>query len=190
MRFDKAFFGHVNFACRNLVRVLIDRLTGGRLIAVPSAGPMERYLRRLSRFSAAFALVSDVALAVYGGSLKRRETTSGRLADALAWLYLASATLKRFHDEGQPKRDLVVMRWSTEYALTNIDSALRGVLDNLPSRTLALALSWIVFGIFGRIRPPSDRLGAEVARNPRYVSGSNTSTWMVASRAASASSRH
>src|SRR5690606_3607219 len=130
----------------------------------PADGPTSPYFRRLSRFSAAFALVSDIALAVYGGSLKRRETASGRLADALAWLYLASATLKRFHDEGEPGRDLAVMRWSREAALAKIDEALRGVLDNLPSRTIARIAGWTIFGFGGHARGPGDRLSAEVAR--------------------------
>ena len=163
-RFDRAFFGHVNFACHNLIRVLIDRLTGGRLISIPVNGPTAGYFRRLSRFSTAFAVVSDVALAIYGGDLKRREKTSGRLADALAWLYLGSATLKRFHDENQSDRDLAVMRWASELAQAKIEGALRGVLDNLPNRAVAWSVGWIIFGLSGRMRGPSDRLGAEVAR--------------------------
>ena len=163
-RFDRAFFGHVNFACRNLARALVDRLTGGRLISVPGDDRMSGYFRRLSRFSAAFALISDVALAIHGGALKRREKTSGRLADALAWLYLASATLKRFEDEGRPERDVSVMRWSVELALWKIDTALRGVLDNLPNRPLAAVLGWTIFGLTGHAKAPSDRLGAEIAR--------------------------
>jgi acyl-CoA dehydrogenase len=167
-RFDRAFFGHVNFAFRNLTRVKIDRLTGGRLIApptdVPNNGPTAPYFRSLSRYSTMFAVTSDLALAIYGGDLKRRESTSGRLADALSWLYLASASLKRFHDEGCPARDVTVMQWALEQALQNIDIALRGVLDNLPSRALAIVLGLAIFGLSGRRRGPSDRLGAEIAR--------------------------
>jgi acyl-CoA dehydrogenase len=162
-RFDRAFFGHVNFACRNLVRVLFDRLTAGRFLSTPTNGPTGQYFRRLSRFSTAFALISDVALAVYGGSLKRREMVSGRLADALSWLYLASTTLKRFHDDGQQPRDEAVMRWAMEHSLVKIDGALRGVLDNLPNRFLSATLGWIAFGFTGRMKAPSDRLSSTVA---------------------------
>ena len=38
-----------------------------------------------------------------GGALKRREKITGRLADVLAWSYLASAALKRFHADGSPR---------------------------------------------------------------------------------------
>jgi acyl-CoA dehydrogenase len=163
-RFDRAFFGHVNFACCNLVRVFVDRCTGGRLIKNPTTGIMAPYFRQLSRRSTAFALISDVALAVFGGTLKRREMISGRLADALSWLYLASATLKRFHDDGRPERDISGMRWGVEHALLQIDTALRGVLDNMPNRVLATFLAWLIFGISGRTRGPSDRLAARIAQ--------------------------
>ena len=51
-------------------------------------------------------MITDAALATLGGGLKRRETISGRLADALAWMYLASAAIKRFHDEGPRAADV------------------------------------------------------------------------------------
>ena len=138
-------------------------MSAGRLLPPPAKGPTEPYFKRLSRFSTAFALISDVALAVYGGTLKRREMVSGRLADALSWLYLASTTLKRFHDDGQQPRDEAVMRWALELSMVKIDGALRGVLDNLPNRFLSATLGWLVFGFTGRMKAPSDRLSSTVA---------------------------
>jgi acyl-CoA dehydrogenase len=99
-----------------------------------------------------------------GGALKRREKISGRLADALAWMYLASAALKRFHDAGFPAADLAYLRWSCDLALYKIEDALRGVLDNLPNRPAAALVRLLVFPLGCRARPPADDLGAEVAR--------------------------
>ncbi len=163
-RFDHAFFGYVGFVFRNVARSFFLGLTGGRLAGAPVAGPTAHFFRSLTRFSAAFALVSDTALGTLGGALKRREKISGRLADALAWLYLGSAALKRFHDEGQPERDRAVLAWSCTLALWKIQEALRGILDNLPSRVAAALLRPIVFPLGARLRPPGDALGAEVAR--------------------------
>jgi len=115
--------------------------------------------------SAAFALVSDVAMATLGGQPKRREKISGRLADALAWLYLGSAGIKRYWDEGQTARDLAFVRWSTDHALFEIERSLLGVLNNLPSRTVAWMLRPLVFPLGARQRPPSDELSALVARS-------------------------
>jgi acyl-CoA dehydrogenase len=163
-RFDRALFGHVNFACRNATRAVLLALTGGLLAAAPADGPSAVYFRRLTRFSAAFAVVTDAALATLGGALKRREKISGRLADALAWMYLASATLKRFHDAGRPGPELRLLRWSCDLALWNVQKALVGVLDNLPNRLVAALVRGLIFPLGARLRPPADDLGADVAQ--------------------------
>jgi acyl-CoA dehydrogenase len=162
--FDRAFFGHLGHVAGNAVRSLALAWSGGRLAPVPASGPARAPLARLARLSAAFALVSDAAMATLGGTLKRRERLSGRLADALAWMYLASAAIKRFVDEGQPRRDLPFLRWSCAHAFHQIETALVGVLDNLSSRPAAWGLRFFVFPLGARLRPPSDRLSAEVAR--------------------------
>ena len=80
-------------------------------------------------------------MATLGGQLKRREKLSGRLADALAWLYLGSAAAKRFVDEGQRSQDLPFLRWSLDHALWRIDEALEGPAGQLaePPGRLAVA---------------------------------------------------
>ena len=163
-RFDRAFFGHIGSVLTNTARAFLLGLTGARLARSPVRGPLARFLRQLSRMSTAFALVSDAAMATLGGQLKRREKLSGRLADALAWLYLASASAKRFWDEGQSERDRPLLEWVGRYALHQIQDALCGILDNLPNRFAARALRWVVFPLGARYRPPSDALGAQVAR--------------------------
>ena len=163
-RFDRAFFGHLGFVFSNAVRAFGLALTRGRLAKVPGTSSTAPYFRALTRLSAAFALITDTALGTMGGALKRREKISGRLADALAWMYLASAALKRFHDDGHPGSDLPFLRWSCDLALYNIEGALRGVLDNLPNRPAAALVRLLVFPMGARARPPADDLGAEVAR--------------------------
>ncbi len=162
--FDRAFFGHVNFVFTNAVRALLLGLSGGKLDSSPVSGPSARYFQAFTRFSAAFSLISDAALATLGGELKRREKLSGRLADALAWLYLGSATLKRFHDAGRAGDERPYMEWCCQLALHNIEEALRGVLENLPNRPAAWLLRLLVFPLGPRHRPPSDALGAKIAK--------------------------
>jgi acyl-CoA dehydrogenase len=103
-------------------------------------------------------------MATLGGRLKRREKITGRLADALAWMYLASATLKRYCDAGQPLRERPFVDWACAHALFQCQEALAGVLDNLPSRPAAWLLRPLVFPLGRRLRPPSDAQGAAVAR--------------------------
>jgi len=162
--FDRAFFGHLRHVLRSALRAALLGLSGGRLEPGAPDGPMRRFAQRLSRTSAAFALVSEACMASLGGELKRREMLSGRLADALAWMYLASASLKRFHDDGEPGGDAAFCAWACEHALAEVEGALDGVLRNLPLRPLAWALRPLVFPLGRRERGPNDARTSEVAK--------------------------
>ncbi len=162
-KFDRAFTAHVYFVIRNLGRSLFHGLTGGHLIPTPGHGVTRRYYQKLTRMSSAFAFVSDVALMTLGGSLKRREKLSGRLGDVLSELYLASAVLKRFEDQGRPKEDIPLLRWSCDRCLYNIQTALDGFLKNMPYRPVMYVLRWLVFPWGRCFMQPSDKLGHQVA---------------------------
>jgi acyl-CoA dehydrogenase len=161
-RFDKALFGHIGFVVTNLARTFWRGLTAGLFIRVPISGPASRYAQRLSRLSSAFALLSDASLFVYGGSLKRREKTSGRLADALSFLYLASATIKRFEDDNRPREDEKLLRYACEYCLYQVEQSILVVLKNYPV-WVRLPLTGLIFPTGKRHNPPSDHLGHEIA---------------------------
>ena len=162
--FDRAFFGHLGHAVSSAARACLSGLADGRLSRVPGHHATRRMYGQLGRMSAAFAVVSELALATLGARLKRREKVGGRLADALAWLYLGSAALKRFHDEGTPSTHLPFVRFACEHALYEIQDALDGVLHNLPNRAAAWIARPLVFPLGRRYRPPSDAVGAQVAR--------------------------
>ncbi|HUP31377.1 MAG TPA: acyl-CoA dehydrogenase, partial [Usitatibacter sp.] len=101
--FDRALWGHMGFTISNAFRSLFLGITGGKAVSVPGSPDVRRYLQQMTRFSAAFALLSDISMFVIGGSLKRKEKISARLGDILSLLYMASATVKRFEDEGRQK---------------------------------------------------------------------------------------
>jgi acyl-CoA dehydrogenase len=164
-RFDAAFFGHLGFAATTAARSLLLGLSRGHLEReAPGGGLTRRACQRLSRASAAFALVSDASMATLGSQLKRREKITGRLADALAWLYLGSSVVKRFEDDGATEQERVFAQWALEHALSRIDVALDGVLRNLPARPIAWLLRPIVFPLGVREREPNDALGSCVVR--------------------------
>jgi acyl-CoA dehydrogenase len=161
--FDAAFWGHVGFAVSNSVRSLWLGLTGARLVVSPVRGRSRNCYQQLTRMSAAFALVSDAALLVLGGSLKRREKLSGRLADVLSQLYLASAALKRFEDQGRPAEDVPLMQWVCDHSLYEMQRSMNGLLKNFPNRAVAWVLRRLVFPLGKPYAGPSDNLGHQCA---------------------------
>jgi acyl-CoA dehydrogenase len=162
-QFDEALFGHITFALCNAARSLVFGLTGGRGLETPAGDETRRYYQQLTRFSAAFALSADVAMVALGGSLKRREKISGRLGDVLSQLYLCSATLKRFQDDGRPAEDLPLLDWALQDALYNIQQAFDGVIRNFPSAGVRLLLRSLVFPRGRYLSPPSDLIGHQIA---------------------------
>ncbi len=163
LQFDAALFGHISFVLSNAARSLVFGLTAGRGIAVPEGRATRHYYQQLTRFSAAFALSADVAMALLGGSLKRREKISGRLGDVLSLLYLGVATLKRFEDDGRPDQDLPLLDWAMQDALYKIQLALKGVLQNFPNRLVRWKLNALIFPLGARLSPPSDQVGHQIA---------------------------
>ncbi|WP_223846101.1 acyl-CoA dehydrogenase [Wenzhouxiangella sp. AB-CW3] len=162
--FDRALWAHVGFLISNTLRTPVLGLTGGRLSGSPVSGPTARYYRRINRLSAAFTLIADLCLLILGGKFKFKEKLSGRLADALAHLYMASATLRRFEDDGRPEDDLPVMRWAVEDSLHQVEEALYGVLRNFPVPTLGPVLRVMAFPWGRRHHRSDDRTGHRIAR--------------------------
>ncbi|HXU94597.1 MAG TPA: acyl-CoA dehydrogenase [Gallionella sp.] len=162
-QFDEALFGHISFAISNAARSFVFGLSNGYGIPVPQGSETYRYYQQMTRFSAAFALSADVAMAVMGGSLKRREKISARLGDVLSLLYLCSATLKRFDDDGRPAEDLPLLHWAMQDALYRIQQTFLGVIQNFPGLPVRWVLSGLIFPLGLRLSPPSDELGHQIA---------------------------
>lgn len=163
--FDRALFGYVGFVLGNMARAVGFSLTGGALITAPrdAAPELRRYYRQATRLSTLLALASDVSMAMVGGALKRKGALTGRLGDMLSQLFILSAALKRFEDEGRPAEDLPFIHWAAQDALNRATTAWRDLLANHPSRgtALFLKLAGAPFGL--KARTPGDKCAAEVA---------------------------
>lgn len=165
--FDEALTGHIVFTFRNAFHSLIYGFSTRLVKDIPQNVTHEtvNYYRQLTRFSAAFALLTDIAMLKLGGALKRRERLSARLGDILSMMYLCSATLKRFEDDGRPAADLPLLHWSVQDALYRTQQAFHEFLLNFPvSRITRGLLRFIVFPRGMRCLPPADSLSHEVAR--------------------------
>lgn len=165
--FDKALFSHVGYLLSNLVRTVWLGLTDARLSGVPeqAAPSCRRYYQQLNRLSAAFALLSDMAMFSLGGSLKFREKLSARLGDVLSGLFIASASLKRYQRDGASADERPLCQWAVSSSLYDIQQAMNGFLNNLPIRWLAWLLRRLVFPYGLSLREPGDQLGSCVAKS-------------------------
>jgi len=157
--FDPLLLGHLGHVSGNLARLLVLGLSGSRCSAVPAAAPRfsRRWFQRINQLCAALATCSDVALAVLGGDLKRRELLSGRLGDVHSNLFIACSILK-YHDTVSPSAESTAHAdYALRRALGSAQEALRGFCQNFPLRSLGVLLQWVCLPPGSRIAPPDDR---------------------------------
>jgi acyl-CoA dehydrogenase len=162
--FDRLIWQHIGFSLQNTGRMVFLGLTRGQFVATPVQDHgTHRYYQKLSWAASNFAFLTDVVLVRFGGSLKRQEKITGRLADAVSWLYLGTATLRRFEAEGRQATDLPLVDWALQYSLSQVQQAFEGIIANLPLPAIVrLPLLWI-----WRSNPigqaPNDELGHQIA---------------------------
>jgi acyl-CoA dehydrogenase len=156
--FDTAFWKHVGHSVRTLFRAWGRNWTSGAVAPAPDAGDATRFYRQLSRYSSAFALCADMALLTLGGALKRKEMLSARFGDILSELYLLSAALKRWEDEGRQQDDLPALDWCMATGFKTIENRLAEILANLPNRFVAGILKFVVQPFGASTLGPSDRV--------------------------------
>ncbi len=161
--FDRQLFGHVGHTISCAVRAFVLGLSFARFAAVPGDRRTRQYYRKLTRYSAGFAFMADVAMLTYGGKLKQKEKISGRLGDVLSQLYICAAMLRRFEHDARPAADQPILAWAFHDAIYKIQHAMRGVIDNYPLAWARPFLRRIIFPLGPVERAPNDRLGHKVA---------------------------
>ncbi len=165
--FDRVFWNHIGLMVRNGFRAVLLSVSRGYFAHAPVNGPTAGYYRKLEWASATFAFLADLALFSFGGTLKRREKLTGRFADILSWMYLGTATLRRFEAEGCTE-DLPFVHWAMQYTFAQIQQAFEGIFNNLPVPVLGILFRgpvawWWRLNSIGNL--PADQLGSQVARS-------------------------
>ncbi|RLA68364.1 MAG: acyl-CoA dehydrogenase [Epsilonproteobacteria bacterium] len=149
--FDTFLFRHIGHVMRNKARACVMGMTRGYAHVSVSQGKARRYEQKLAWASAKFAYLSDLALGMLGGTLKRRESLSGRFGDILAQMYFITAALKRFEIEGRLESDEILLEVAVEDAFSKIDIAFEGILENLAGGMLGIVFK--ILGFCTRINP-------------------------------------
>lgn len=161
--FDKAFFAHGGFIISQFVRSFVFSFTDGFQFKNRKDKELGKYLNLIGRYSSQLAFLSDFCMIKLGASLKRREKISARLGDILSYLYLASCSLKCFHDNGRPKDELPALQWSLEQLFYQLEMAMHELIDNMDGVVTKafLKLTLMPRGICRK--KPSDALDAKLS---------------------------
>jgi acyl-CoA dehydrogenase len=166
MKFDLAFWGHIGHVVSNACRATLLSITRGRLASVPG-GPLSSYYRKLGWCSASFAILADVAMGAFGGTLKFREKVTGRFADILSGMYLATTVLRRFEAEGRRPEHEAFAKYALSKTFVEIQVAFDGLYANLDIPVVGAVFKYVV-GFWSRVnsftRGPSDRMSREIAK--------------------------
>ncbi|MCP1842001.1 acyl-CoA dehydrogenase [Bradyrhizobium sp. USDA 4524] len=162
--FDTAFWKHIGHSFATMFRAWGRSWSFGMFAPAPDAGDATEFYRQLSRYSSAFALCADMALLTLGGALKRKEMLSARFGDILSELYLLSAALKRWQDEGRQKEDLPALEWCMASGFKTIENRFAEIFANLPNRPVAWLLKFLVQPFGARVTGPTDRVVQQCAQ--------------------------
>lgn len=163
--FDTLLGQHIAYSLSNFAAVILHSFTGGLFAQSFPIKELQGKIRQLSRMSLVLAFISDIALLVMGGKLKRSERLSARLGDILSYLYLAASVLKYYRDVFEPKTDLPYVNWALETSLYRIQEALLDFLENFKPRFLSKLLGFLIFPYGRSYKRPHDRLDHVLAQS-------------------------
>jgi len=161
--FDKIFWQHAGFIVSNVMKSIGYNFGLWRLSRAPR-GIFRRDYQRINFYSTTLACLSDFALGLLGGGLKRKEYLSARLGDILSALYLATAVLKRFDAEGSPVEDIPLVQWCLATLFDLCETAIVGFIANFPNRIAAIVMRCLVQPLGHAVVSPSDMLSHEIAQ--------------------------
>lgn len=163
-KFDDLLFKHLAYTFNRGAKSFAYGWTGGSNDAPQSVDQFTAsYYKTINRFSANFALVSDMSLGLLAGDLKRKEMLSGRLADIHAHLFISTAILK-FYEAGQKtEAEQLHAKLALQKAFLNIQEAFWGLFENFPTKLPAALVKWICFPLGRVISKPDDELKQQVA---------------------------
>ncbi|NVD06351.1 acyl-CoA dehydrogenase [Vibrio sp. JPW-9-11-11] len=161
--FDDLLFKHIKHAMGNTFGAFGAALTGSRFIKADMSGPTQHYYKEMTRLSRALAVSADIAMATLGGDLKRKEMISARLGDVLAYLYMSSAALKKYEDEGRQQQDLDYVHYAVQHCLYHAAQSLEQAFSNYPQKAVGRLLKVIIFPLGNHYAKPSDDLTVKLA---------------------------
>ena len=165
--FNRLFWLHFARVTQVKTRVLIGAWSGGWALSLSGdEGGREikglaRHHRRLALLSSQYAYLVEIALALVGGAIKRRESISGRFADAWIAMCVATAAIRKYENDGAPKDALPLLDALLTEMEHRAQKALLDLLNNMPLpaflRIIIPMIRIAFFPLGNYYRPSSDK---------------------------------
>ncbi len=160
----KPTLGFVGSIMANLWR----SMTGFNLAKIPSTDKaLKKHYKKINHMSARFNFAANMSIIFLGDKLKFKERTSARLGDVLSNLYMASAALNHYQNQGSHSEDLALVNWVVENCMHDAEVAMNDLAKNHPNPLVKGLLRVVnsVVTLTGRSnRKPNDKLDHEVAK--------------------------
>ena len=156
-KFDFIIFKHIKHFIRNKARATLLSVTRGHIALPLRFCLVGRAKRKILWACSSFAFFSDLALARFGGNMKRKEMLSARFGDVLSNIFFAMALIRKFEADGKPKEDKIYVEYALTSCFSEIDSSFKGIFNNFGCGPLGLMLKYIV-GSYAKINPISNNI--------------------------------
>lgn len=155
---------------KSIAKGFVHGVTGGRFSRAPKNvdKKTKKYYRQINRLSANLYTLASVEAVTVGGNLKRKERNSARLGDVFSHLYMASAALWHFEQNGRRPEDRALLDWACTHALDKAETAMRDEFRNAPNAAVRI-MRPLVMPRGKRLTGTTDKMdarAADVIRNP------------------------
>jgi acyl-CoA dehydrogenase len=172
-QFTQLIWQHIYYSMQCFAKAVCSAWSGGWFIATP-VGPFKKYCQRLMRLSYAFAWLADFSLLFLGGTLKRKERLSARLADGMSYLYMAAATVRFAQEHKADKDHQQHATWALTYCFYHAQKAMLDFCQNFPVRPLGILLRCLLFPLGQTMRYPSDQASHALAQLMQHTNSYRT----------------
>ncbi len=163
-KFDQLFTAHLGHIFSNLMRTKLFGFLCGSFSPLPANADSfsKPWYQKINLLSATLASMSDIALGVLGGNLKRRELLSARLGDIHSQLFIASAILKFHSAHPRSRAEDAHAEYALARALYTAQEALKDFANNFPMGFLAKLVKFIAMPYGNLVKKPNDDLTREL----------------------------
>lgn len=161
-KFHELVWEHINYFCRNFAKSTLSSWTKGIFTKV-SSNTLQKEYKTLIRLSNNYAWLADLSLIYFGGELKRKERISARLADGLAYLYMATAVLHYASNIESNSDSRLHAEWATKYCFAKAQKSMIDLCANLPSRILGILIKFCICPFGQDMKFSDDKLDSKLA---------------------------